>query len=69
MKLKGKKAIVTGANRSIGQAIPVAFAKEGADVFISYRSDEEGARKTVDAIEHFGGRLAYTVTLEKTTKM
>lgn len=37
MKLLEKKAIVTGANRSIGKAIAIAFAKEGADVVISYR--------------------------------
>ena len=54
MKLKGKKAIVTGANRSIGRAIAIAFAKEGADVLISYRSDEEGAKRTVAAIESLG---------------
>jgi len=54
MKLSGKKAIVTGANRSIGQAIAIAFAKEGADVVISYRSDEKGAKKTVAAIEKSG---------------
>lgn len=41
MKLLGKKAIVTGANRSIGKAIAIAFAQEGADVVISYRSDEQ----------------------------
>ena len=56
MKLSGKKAIVTGANRSIGQAIAIAFAKEGADVCISYRSDEEGAQKTVQAIKETGHR-------------
>ena len=54
MKLKGKKAIITGANRSIGKAIAVAFAKEGADALISYRSDEEGASKTVAFIEKLG---------------
>lgn len=54
MKLLGKKAIVTGANRSIGKAIAVAFAKEGADVVISYRSDEKGANNTIKAIEKFG---------------
>jgi NAD(P)-dependent dehydrogenase (short-subunit alcohol dehydrogenase family) len=51
MKLKGKKAVVTGANRSIGQAIAVAFAREGADVVISYRSDEKGANSTVQMIQ------------------
>ncbi len=54
MKLLGKKAIVTGANRSIGKAIAIAFAKEGADVVISYRSDKTGAETTVEAIKQLG---------------
>lgn len=54
MKLLGKKAIVTGANRSIGKAIAITFAKEGADVVISYRSDEKGAKETTNAIEQLG---------------
>ncbi|MDQ7949099.1 MAG: SDR family oxidoreductase [Pedobacter sp.] len=44
-KLKGKKAIITGGDSGIGKAIAIAFAREGADVLISYLSDEE----TVDA--------------------
>ena len=40
MKLAGKKAIVTGANRSIGKAIALLFAKEGAELVISYRYEE-----------------------------
>ena len=54
MRLLGKKAIVTGANRSIGRAIAIAFAKEGADVAISYRSDEAGAKNTISSIEQLG---------------
>src|SRR4051812_13460110 len=54
MRLLGKKAIVTGANRSIGKAIATAFAKEGADVVISYRSDETGAKDTIRAVKKLG---------------
>lgn len=54
MRLLGKKAIVTGANRSIGKAIAIAFAKEGADLVISYRSDEVGAKQTIKEIEGLG---------------
>lgn len=54
MKLLGKKAIVTGANKSIGKAIAIAFAEEGADVVISYRSDEKGGIETAKAIEAKG---------------
>ena len=46
MKLLGKKAIVTGANRNIGRAIAIALASEGADIAISYRSDGSEAKKT-----------------------
>lgn len=61
MRLKGKKAIVTGANRSIGQAIAVEFARQGADVVVSYRSDEAGAIKTIEAVEKLGqkGKAIY----------
>ena len=40
-KLAGKKAIITGGDSGIGKAIAIAFAREGADVLISYLSDEE----------------------------
>jgi NAD(P)-dependent dehydrogenase (short-subunit alcohol dehydrogenase family) len=40
-KLKGKKAIITGGDSGIGKAVAIAFAREGADVLISYLSDEE----------------------------
>lgn len=46
MKLAGKKAIVTGANRSIGKAIALLFAEEGAELVISYRSDKKGGRRS-----------------------
>ncbi len=55
MKLAGKKAIVTGANRSIGKAIALLFAKEGAELVISYRSDQKGAEEIVSCIEKAGG--------------
>ena len=46
MKLKGKKALITGANRSIGKAIALLFAKEGAELVISYRSDKKDRKST-----------------------
>lgn len=55
MRLERKKAIVTGANRSIGRAIALLFAKEGAEVVISYRSDKKGAEEVVDCIQKAGG--------------
>lgn len=52
LKLLNKKAIVTGANRSIGRAIAIAFANQGANVVISYRSDAQGAQATVSEIQN-----------------
>lgn len=56
MKLEGEVAIVTGADSGIGQAIAVEFAKEGADVCITYNSDEDGAQETKAAVEAEGRR-------------
>ncbi len=56
MKLLGKKAIVTGANRNIGAEIARLFAEEGADVCISYRSDHTGAEEVREAIIKKGRR-------------
>jgi NAD(P)-dependent dehydrogenase (short-subunit alcohol dehydrogenase family) len=57
MKLKGKKVIVTGANRSIGKGIALLFAKEGAELVISYRSDKKGAEETVQSIRQENGTV------------
>jgi NAD(P)-dependent dehydrogenase (short-subunit alcohol dehydrogenase family) len=54
MDFKNKKIIITGANRSIGQCIALSFAKQGADIVISYRNDAEGAEETVQAIRGMG---------------
>lgn len=56
MKLLGKKAIITGANRNIGAAIARMFAEQGADVCISYRSDLIGAEKVQESIIKIGRR-------------
>lgn len=54
MEFLNKKVIVTGANRSIGRQIAISFAEQGADVVISYRSDQAGADDTVKAIKTLG---------------
>ena len=57
MRLEGKKVIVTGASRSIGKAITLLFAKEGAELVISYRSDKKGAEETVQYIQKASGTV------------
>ncbi|WP_300380177.1 SDR family oxidoreductase [Clostridium sp.] len=53
-KLKGKVAIITGGDSGIGRAVAVAFAKEGADVVISYLNEQEDAEETKKCIENCG---------------
>lgn len=50
-RLKGKRAIVTGGDSGIGRAVAIAFAREGADVLISYLSEENDARDTASWVE------------------
>jgi len=60
-RLEGKRAIVTGGDSGIGRAVALAFAREGADVVLSYLDEEEAdARETVRLVEK-AGRRAVTV--------
>lgn len=49
-RLQDHVAIVTGADSGIGQAIAVAFAREGADLLIVVHSDKDGAHATADLV-------------------
>lgn len=54
-RLKGRKALITGGDSGIGSAVAVAYAREGADVAISYLPEEEpDARRIIEAIEAAG---------------
>ncbi len=48
-------ALVTGASKGIGRAICVALATAGYDTVVNYRSDEAGARDTLNLVEAVGG--------------
>src|SRR3954470_16798416 len=54
-RLAGKKAIVTGGDSGIGRAVAIAFAREGADVVISYLEEDDDARDTATWVEREGG--------------
>jgi hypothetical protein len=53
-RLTGKRAVITGADSGIGKAVAIAYAREGADVLISYLSEDEDARDTAKWVEEAG---------------
>ncbi|HYD95355.1 MAG TPA: SDR family oxidoreductase [Noviherbaspirillum sp.] len=56
--LHGELAVVTGADSGIGQATAIAFAREGADVVLTYFHDQQGAAHTAREIEASGRKAA-----------
>jgi NAD(P)-dependent dehydrogenase (short-subunit alcohol dehydrogenase family) len=57
-KLEGRAAIITGGDSGIGRAVALAFAREGADVLISYLPEEEpDAQETAQVVEAAGRKV------------
>lgn len=55
-KLAGKKALITGGDSGIGRAVAILFAKEGADIAISYLSEHMDAKETARIVKETYGR-------------
>ncbi len=59
-RLAGKRAVITGADSGIGRAVALAFAREGADIIISYLNEHQDAMETKRLVEE-AGRLALLI--------
>jgi NAD(P)-dependent dehydrogenase (short-subunit alcohol dehydrogenase family) len=65
MSLEGRVALVSGGGRGIGRAIAIGLAKDGADVAINYRRDDEAAASAVAEIEAMGRKAkAYSASVD-----
>jgi NAD(P)-dependent dehydrogenase (short-subunit alcohol dehydrogenase family) len=53
-RLTGKRAVITGGDSGIGRAVAIAYAREGADVLISYLEEEEDAKDTAKLVTEAG---------------
>jgi NAD(P)-dependent dehydrogenase (short-subunit alcohol dehydrogenase family) len=53
-RLKDKRAIITGGDSGIGRAVAIAYAREGADILISYLEEHEDAEHTKCLVEAAG---------------
>ena len=53
-RLEGKTALITGGDSGIGRAVALAFAREGADVLISYLNEEPDAQETLQVVRETG---------------
>jgi len=56
MEFKDKVVLVTGSSRGIGRSIAVAFAKEGANVIINYKSNQKEAETIAEILSTYGNK-------------
>ncbi len=56
-KLEGKVALITGADSGIGRAVAIAYAREGADIVLSYLNEHDDAQSTAAWIEKAGRKV------------
>ncbi len=55
-RLTGLKAVITGGDSGIGRAVAIAYAREGADLLLSYYDEDDDARDTQRLVEAEGAR-------------
>lgn len=60
-RLEGRVALITGGDSGIGRAVAIAYAREGADVALSYLNEEEDAQETCRLVEA-SGRTSLAMT-------
>ena len=56
-RLAGKVVLLTGGDSGIGRAVAIAFAREGADLLVSYLDEHDDARETARWVEQAGRRI------------
>lgn len=66
-RLEGKVALITGADSGIGKAVAIAFAREGADVLISYLNEDDDAADTAKWVAN-AGRKALVIAGDITSE-
>ncbi len=55
-RLRGKRAVITGGDSGIGRAVAIAYAREGADVLISYLDEDDDAAEVAALVQDAGQR-------------
>ncbi len=56
-RLQGKVAVITGGDSGIGRAVAIAYARDGADVLISYLNEDEDAEDTARLVRAVGRQV------------